>query len=218
MNIGWRWQSPVSHTPPGLCDPSRTQFTECASKQMSRILVAWGRFPLRDLGLSLEMKRVALPLAVGSPHLPEHSFWGIRVPPPHPQDMEVPMQPLTEGQHSSPNACMLHVKDLHTPSLQTAPSTEPPWRAPDPALSHLWMARCPAFPIQMQSHLKKFSAFFVNSSHPQAWATTAHFSVSISLPFPECHINGIIYYVGFDVFHLGWCIWESSINQGVKED
>ena len=42
------------------------------------------------------------------------------------------------------------------------------------------------------------------SSHHQPLATTALFTVSIVLPFPECHMVGIIQYVAFSDWLLSF--------------
>ena len=43
---------------------------------------------------------------------------------------------------------------------------------------------------------------------PQPLATTNHFTISITLAFPECHRVGIIRYLDFQIgfFHLVICI------------
>ena len=43
---------------------------------------------------------------------------------------------------------------------------------------------------------------------PHPWTTINHFTVSITLAFPECHRVGIIHYLDFQIgfFHLVICI------------
>ena len=49
---------------------------------------------------------------------------------------------------------------------------------------------------------------------PQAPASSDHFTVSMVLPFSECHIDGIIQHVAFQIsfFHLAIYIKVSSVS------